>query len=274
MAERIQKVLATAGYGSRREIEDWIREGRIRVNGTAAQLGDRIEASDRVQLDGHVIRPFERAPSRRRVLLYHKPEGELTTRSDPEGRPTIFERLPHLRNGRWIPVGRLDINTSGLILLTTDGELAHRLMHPSSEVEREYATRVMGTVDADTLARLTEGVELEDGIARFEQLMDAGGEGANHWYHVVLREGRNREVRRLWESQGLMVSRLIRVRYGPIPLPRGLRAGHWMDAEPAQVQALLELTGIREQVPTGKPARADRNRPRTGKRRKAPRARR
>lgn len=274
MAERIQKVLATAGYGSRREIEEWIRQGRIRVNGQPAQLGDRIEVADRVQLDGHVIRPFERAPSQRRVLLYHKPEGELTSRSDPEGRPTLFDRLPQIRNGRWVAVGRLDINTSGLILLTTDGELAHRLMHPSSGVEREYATRVMGTVDAEMAARLTEGVELEDGPARFERMMDGGGEGANHWYHVILREGRNREVRRLWESQGLMVSRLIRVRYGPIALPRGLRPGHWCDAEPRQVQALLELTGMQSQGEA--PATDKARRPRQGRtrRRNAPRSRR
>ncbi len=249
MAERIQKVLATGGFGSRREIEDWIRQGRIRVNGAAAQLGDRIADTDRVQLDGHLIKPFERTPSRRRVLLYHKPEGEVTSRSDPEGRPTIFDRLPSLRNGRWIPVGRLDINTSGLLLLTTDGELAHRLMHPSSEIEREYAVRVLGTVDADTAARLTEGVELEDGPAHFDRLLAAGGEGANHWYHVVLREGRNREVRRLWESQGLMVSRLSRIRYGPIALPRSLRAGHWADADGEQIKALLELTGIQDAEP-------------------------
>lgn len=272
MAERIQKVLATAGFGSRREIEEWIRQGRIRVNGNAAELGDRIEATDRVQLDGHVIRPFERAPSHLRVLLYHKPEGELTTRSDPEGRPTIFDRLPQIRNGRWIPVGRLDINTSGLILLTTDGELAHRLMHPSSEVEREYATRVLGSVDAETAARLTEGVELEDGPAHFDRLIDAGGEGANHWYHVVLKEGRNREVRRLWESQGLMVSRLIRVRYGPIALPRNLRSGHWLDAEPAQIQALLALTGLEGRALPA-PVRS-RQKPRPGRRRSGPRSRR
>lgn len=263
MNERVQKILAAAGFGSRREIEDWIRQGRVRINGQPAQLGDRIGSADRVQLDGHVIRPFDRVPSRRRVLLYHKPEGELTTRSDPEGRPTIFDRLPNLRNGRWIPVGRLDINTSGLLLLTTDGELAHRLMHPSREVEREYATRVMGAVDAETAARLTGGVELEDGPARFERLLDAGGEGANHWYHVVLREGRNREVRRLWESQGLMVSRLIRIRYGPIDLPRSLRAGRWIDATPEQIQTLLELTGIdeRQQVEPSRKQPARRGRP-------------
>ncbi len=273
MAERIQKVLAAGGFGSRREIEEWIRQGRIRVNGAAAQLGDRIADTDRVQLDGHLIKPFERTPSRRRVLLYHKPEGEVTTRSDPEGRPTIFERLPSLRNGRWIPVGRLDINTSGLILLTTDGELAHRLMHPSSEIEREYAVRVLGTVDADTAARLTEGVELEDGPAHFDRLLEAGGEGANHWYHVVLREGRNREVRRLWESQGLMVSRLARIRYGPISLPRSVRAGHWADADEEQIKALLELTGIRDAEPPRTARRpAARNRP--GQRRKSTRARR
>lgn len=248
MAERIQKVLATAGLGSRREIETWIREGRVRVNGRVAELGARIGPLDRVQLDGRAIEPYKRTPRQRRVLFYHKPEGELTTRSDPEGRPTIFENLPRLRNGRWIPVGRLDINTSGLILLTTDGELANRLMHPSGEVEREYAVRVRGVVDADMIRRLTDGVELEDGAAHFDQVLDAGGEGANHWYHVVLREGRNREVRRLWESQGVTVSRLMRVRYGPASLPRGLRQGRWAEADADQVRALAEAVGLRHEA--------------------------
>ena len=266
-AERIQKILAAAGFGSRREIETWIRDGRVRVNGQVAEVGARIGPADRVQLDGRPIEPFKRAPQQRRVLLYHKPEGELTTRADPEGRPTIFENLPRLRNGRWIPVGRLDMNTCGLILLTTDGELANRLMHPSGEIEREYAVRVLGPVDPDTVRRLTEGVELEDGTARFDQVRDAGGDGANHWYHVVIREGRNREVRRLWESQGLMVSRLIRVRYGPIALPRGLRQGRWVEADAATLQTLAEAVGLPHDAPAPRKTSRPPLRPRSPRRR-------
>jgi 23S rRNA pseudouridine2605 synthase len=244
MAERLQKVLAGAGLGSRRQIEEWIREGRIRVNGNVAKLGDRVAPTDRVQINGRLVQPFRVRPSKGRVIVYHKPEGEVTTRSDPEGRPTIFQNLPRLKASRWVAVGRLDINTSGLILLTTDGELANRLMHPSHGIEREYAVRVLGPVDPAMRERLTSGVELEDGTARFESLREAGGEGANRWYHVVIREGRNREVRRLWESQGVKVSRLTRVRYGPIALARSLRQGKWDELSDGEIQALLDLTGL------------------------------
>ena len=242
MAERLQKFLARAGFGSRRQIEDWVRQGRITVNGVVAQLGAQVGGADNIQIDGK--RVSARADrQRRRVLAYYKPVGEMTTRSDPEGRPTIFERLPPLRDGRWIAVGRLDLTTQGLLLVTNDGELANRLMHPSSQIEREYAVRVLGAVAPEMLKRLREGVTLEDGVARFDDLREAGGEGANRWYHVVLREGRNREVRRLWESQGVTVSRLTRVRYGPVALRRGLHPGRWDELDETQIGALLAAVG-------------------------------
>jgi len=244
--EKLQKVLARAGFGSRRELESWIAQGRISINGKVATLGDRVSEKDIIRVDGNVVPREKVAGGRRRVLMYHKPVGEVTTRSDPEGRPTVFDHLPNLRNGRWVAVGRLDINTAGLLLFTSDGELAHRLMHPSRQVEREYAVRVMGEVPPEMIKRLQEGVELEDGKAHFDSIVDAGGEGANHWYHVTLLEGRNREVRRLWESQGVMVSRLIRVRYGPVTLPRWLRDGKFEDVPEHQLQALLELVEMAE----------------------------
>ena len=239
MDERLQKVLARAGLASRRQIEEWIRAGRITVNGVAAKLGDRVTDRDNVRVDGRVISRSRRRALPRRVLVYYKPQGELTTRNDPQGRPTVFARLPRLPAGRWIGVGRLDINSSGLILLTTDGELAHRLMHPSNGVEREYAVRVLGEVDGEVLDRLLRGVRLEDGKARFLSIRDAGGRGANHWYHVVLSEGRRHEVRRLWESQGLTVSRLIRIRFGPVVLPPALRPGRWKELSEGQIQQLI-----------------------------------
>jgi len=241
MTEKLQKVLANAGLGSRREIERWIAEGRITINGKPAKLGDRIDLSATITIDNRpvVLRPQQMA--KQRVIIYHKPEGEVCTRSDPEGRPTIFDNLPTLRNQRWIAVGRLDITTSGLLLFTTDGELANQLMHPSSEIEREYAVRILGKVDNEMLKRLQKGVELEDGMAAFTAIKDAGGTGANHWYHVVLKEGRNREVRRLWESQGITVSRLIRVRFGSIQLPRLLRPGRWQDLDAQQLAELAML---------------------------------
>ncbi len=244
MAERIQKILATMGMGSRRQLEAMIEEGRIRINGEVAKLGDRAEYSDRIHVDGRVVKLHYRPKEKHRVLAYNKPEGEICSRSDPEGRPTIFDNLPKLRSGRWVAVGRLDINTSGLILLTTDGELANKLMHPSSEIEREYAVRIMGEVDKSVLKLLRKGVELEDGPAKFNEVRDAGGQGFNHWYHVTLSEGRKREVRRLWESQGFTVSRLIRLRYGEIKLDRSVRTGTWSELGRAELDYLYESVGL------------------------------
>lgn len=247
--EKLQKVLARAGYGSRREIEGWVAEGRITVNKQVAKLGDRVSERDDILIDGHPPQAHRLAGPKRRVLAYYKPEGQVCTRTDEQGRATIFDHLPNLRNGRWIAVGRLDISTLGLILLTTDGELAHRLMHPSSEVEREYAVRVLGEVTPEVLQALQQGVPLEDGMAHFDAIQEAGGTGANHWYHVVLKEGRNREVRRLWESQGVTVSRLTRVRYGPVTLGRRLRAGQWRELESDEIRTLAQHAGL-EQVST------------------------
>ena len=225
MSERLQKVLARAGIASRRAIETLISEGKIKVNGRTAVLGERVGPGDRVNVDGQPVSQDKLIQQPCQVLLYHKQVGEVCTRHDPEKRPTIFKNLPKLQKGSWIAVGRLDINTSGLIMLTTDGELANRLMHPSSEIEREYAVRVFGQVTEEIAQRLLKGVMLEDGLAKFDKIMDSGGEASNHWYHVTLKEGRNREVRRLWESQGVSVSRLVRVRYGDIWLERRLRPG-------------------------------------------------
>lgn len=241
-AERLQKVLARTGLGSRREIEGWIRAGRIKVDGVIAELGAQLSGGETVTLDGKPLSVG--APDTLRVIAYHKPVGELCTRHDAEGRPTVFDQLPRLAQGRWIGVGRLDINTSGLLLFTNDGELANRLMHPSQQIEREYAVRIFGEIDGLILNRLLEGVVLEDGPARFLALRDAGGSGANHWYHVVLGEGRNREVRRLWEAQGVQVNRLIRVRYGPIELGRRPPAGKWRELVPEEIAALRAAAGL------------------------------
>ena len=242
MAERLQKFLARVGLGSRRQIEDWIRQGRITVHGVPAQLGVSVNGAEKIGIDGKLIQ-VRAFGQQRRVLAYYKPVGEIASRHDPEGRTTIFEHLPPLRDGRWIVVGRLDLNTQGLLLITNDGELANRLMHPSSQVEREYAVRVLGEVTPDMLKRLREGVPLEDGLARFDEIREAGGEGANHWYHVVLKEGRNREVRRLWESQGVAVSRLTRVRFGPVTLRRGQHPGHWDELDEERMTELLQAVG-------------------------------
>ncbi|MEL0083196.1 MAG: pseudouridine synthase [Gammaproteobacteria bacterium] len=234
--ERVQKVIANAGLGSRREVEQWIRDGAVSINGQPAELGQRVSSADRVLVRG---RPSPtRRPARQRVLIYHKPAGELCSRSDPQGRPVVFDRLPGLSGQRWIAIGRLDMNTSGLLLFTTDGELANGLMHPSSEISREYLVRVLGEVSHDHLRRVAQGVTLEDGKAKFEEIEVVGGRGANSWYRVLVREGRNRLVRRLWESQGLTVSRLKRATYGPIELPRDLAPGRWVEADAAQVKQL------------------------------------
>ena len=244
---RIQKVLADAGLGSRREIESWIAAGRITVNGRIAKLGDRLTSGDRVLLDGKPL-ALTTAPSDSpmRVIAYHKPEGEIVTRQDPEGRPTIFAHLPPLTQGRWIAIGRLDINTSGLLLLTNNGELANRLMHPSQEIEREYAVRILGEAPRELLQRLVRGVELDDGPARFEEIVESDpySRGANRWYHVLLREGRNREVRRLWEAVGVKVSRLMRVRFGNVILEPHLFTHQWRDLTPEELDGLLVLAGM------------------------------
>lgn len=241
MSEKIQKVLANAGIGSRRQIEGWIKEGRITINGRLATIGDRMTQHDNVCVDGREIKLIKSKNQKTRVLIYHKPEGEMCTRNDPEGRPTIFDNLPIIRNSRWICVGRLDFNTSGLLLITNDGELANHLMHPRSELEREYAVRIRGEVTEEIIKKLHKGVELEDGPARFDQIIDAGGSssGANHWYHVIVKEGRNRLVRRLFESQELAVSRLIRIRYGNVYLPSGLRSGRHVELNEDEVAELL-----------------------------------
>ena len=243
MSDKLQKVLANAGVGSRREMERWIEAGRISVNGKLATLGDRVEPADKIRVDGNALNTPNDTPACR-VLMYNKPEGELCSRKDPEGRATVFDRLPAIKNGRWIAVGRLDINTSGLLLFTNDGELANRLMHPSHEVEREYAVRVFGEVEDKMLKRLTKGVQLEDGEAKFTNIVKRPGdeESTNTWFNVSLSEGRNREVRRLWESQGVQVSRLMRVRYGTLELQKRLPQGGWVEL------GLPDLNTLRESV--------------------------
>ncbi|MCE3027050.1 MULTISPECIES: 23S rRNA pseudouridine(2605) synthase RluB [Salinicola] len=242
--EKLQKVLARAGYGSRREMETAIGAGRVKVNGSVATLGDRVGMRDRITLDDRPVNLRANDEVPRRVIMYNKPEGELCTRKDPEGRRTVFERLPRLKGERWIAIGRLDINTSGLLLFTTDGELANRLMHPSHQIEREYAVRVMGEVQREHVVNMVEGVMLEDGPARFTDVQEFGGEGINTWFHVVILEGRNREVRRLWESQGLTVSRLKRVRYGNIFLDKRAKAGEWLELSQDEIDELSTMAGL------------------------------
>lgn len=262
MSEKLQKVLARAGHGSRREIETIIEAGRVSVDGKIAKLGDRVELSSslKIRLDGHVVSLKESEEAVCRVLAYYKPEGELCTRSDPEGRPTVFERLPKLRGSRWVAVGRLDVNTSGLLLFTTDGELANRLMHPSREVEREYAVRVFGQIDDEKIKQLSRGVQLEDGPAAFRTISFQGGEGLNQWYNVTLTEGRNREVRRLWEAVGVQVSRLIRVRYGDIDLPKGLPRGGWAELDLKAINYLRELVELKPETVSKLPVERERRR--------------
>lgn len=249
MSEKLQKVLANQGLGSRREMERWIEQGRVSVNGSVATLGDRVEPEAQIRVDGHLLSRQTEKPVCR-VLMYNKPEGELCSRHDPEGRPTVFERLPAIRLGRWIAVGRLDINTSGLLLFTNDGELANRLMHPKNEVEREYAVRVFGEVSKPSLANLQKGVELDDGVARFTSIRQRPNddESMNQWFNVTLQEGKNREVRRLWESQDVQVSRLIRVRYGPVELQKRLPVGAWVELELSDVNALRRLVQLDDET--------------------------
>jgi 23S rRNA pseudouridine2605 synthase len=249
--EKLQKALARLGLGSRRQMEDVIREGRVSVNGNVATIGDRVGQGDEIRVDGRLLRYTAENEKRRRILMYYKPEGEICSTHDPEGRPTVFERLPPLTHDRWVMVGRLDINSTGLLLFTNDGELAHRLMHPSNEIEREYAVRVMGEVTPEIMRNLTNGVQLEDGMAQFDDITEKGGEGINKWYQVKLKEGRNREVRRLFESQGLKVSRLLRTRYGSVELPRELRTGRYLELDRREIDKLTGLVNLRPRQGTG-----------------------
>lgn len=242
--ERIQKVLARGGLGSRREIERWINEGRLNVNGVKATLGLRLVTGDQVHVNGRIVNWEKYTEQTTRVLVYNKPTGEVVTRKDPQGRPVVFSKLPKLEVGRWISVGRLDINTSGLLLLTNNGELANRLMHPSMELDREYAVRILGDVPEEMISLLKSGVELEDGKAHFNDIQFFSGEGANKWFHVVVKEGRNRLVRRLWESQGVTVSRLMRVRYGPSVLPTNVRAKDSYELNNKELTILMEFVGM------------------------------
>lgn len=241
--ERLQKVLANAGFGSRREIERQIEAGEVSVNGRTAQLGDRVTPEDTIYIGRTKVGAWRLKKQETQVIVYNKPEGELVTRDDPAGRPTVFSRLPKLVGSRWIAVGRLDINTSGLMIFTTDGELANKLMHPSQQIEREYAVRVHGDVTNEKLEQLVNGVNLEDGFARFEDIVESGGEGRNRWFHVVIMEGRNREVRRLWEAVDLKVNRLKRVRFGPLFLDSSLAIGRHRPLTAEELQELLLATG-------------------------------
>ncbi|MCE5360891.1 MAG: pseudouridine synthase [Acidithiobacillus sp.] len=243
MDEKLQKVLARYGLGSRRALETWISDGRVQIDGQIAKLGDRVGPSAQILIDGKPLRIPAWTQGRLRILRYHKPAGEICSRRDPEGRPSVFDRLPRLRASRWISIGRLDLNSEGLLLLTNDGDLANRLMHPSAGLQREYAVRVLGRLSDAQIAQLLAGVELEDGPAKFLSVEDAGGEGANHWYNVTLEEGRNREVRRLFQALDLAVSRLIRVRYGPIEMPHHLKVGYVEELPEEERATLLAAVG-------------------------------
>ena len=245
-APKLHKVLAQAGIGSRRDMEQLILEGRISVNGEPAHIGQRISFGDQVRVNGKPIR-VHISPPPPRVLAYHKPAGEIVSHDDPQNRPTVFRRLPKLPQGKWQSVGRLDLNTEGLLLFTSSGELANQLMHPRFGVEREYAVRVLGTLDRETRARLLEGVKIDGQPASFRSIEDGGGEGANHWYRVVITEGRNREVRKLFDAVGLAVSRLIRIRYGSMVLPRGLKRGVWVELDDQDVRSIRRLAGGEQQ---------------------------
>jgi len=263
--QRLHKVLAACGFGSRRAMEEMILAGRITVNRMPAEVGQKVGPGDEVRINGEVVK-VRFAEPRARALIYHKPAGEIVTRDDPEGRVTVFEKLPSIGNGKWINVGRLDYNTEGLLLFTNSGELANRLMHPRYEVDREYAVRVMGRLTDEQQQALLSGIPLEDGVARCQSVEDAGGDddASNHWYRVVLREGRNREVRRLFEALGVMVSRLIRTRYGVVAMPTSVKRGEWLELDAAAVSALVESAGLSQRAPSdARDARAPR--PNAGK---------
>lgn len=266
-SEKLHKALATAGMGSRREMEQLIADGRVTLNGQVAKVADRVKPGDLVKVNGKVIRLGwkKQLP---RVLIYHKQEGEIVSRDDPEGRKSVFDNLPPVRSGRWISIGRLDFNTEGLLIFTTDGELANHLTHPRYEVEREYAVRLIGALDAAQMNSLLSGVELDDGIAKVDKIVPAGGEGVNQWYHLIIKEGRNREVRRLMEHLGLTVSRLIRVRFGPIAMPSRLKRGMKEELPEEEVEALLRWSGMvkgaaeqRKSEASASPDRAEVKRP-------------
>lgn len=259
--ERIQKYLANQGAGSRRQIDALLQEGRISVNGKTAKPGDQIDGREKVAIDGKLLR-LQRQVAKPKILMYHKPVGQVCTRADPEGREDVYQHLPRLQQGRWVSIGRLDLNTSGLLLFTNDGELANRLMHPSYEIEREYAVRVRGAVSLDMLRQLRDGVELDDGPAHFDDILDSGGTGSNHWYHVTLKEGRNREVRRLWEAVGVEISRLMRVRYDQFKLPKWLKPGKSRFLDDDVVKGVYQRLGLGE-----KERDTSKNRSRRGARR-------
>ncbi|AFT70592.1 S4 domain protein [Alloalcanivorax dieselolei B5] len=258
MSEKLQKVLARAGLGSRRELEVWIADGRVSVNGKVATLGDRVEPEDALRVDGRIIRVKPEEDIVRRVIIYHKPAGEVCSRNDPEGRPTVFDNLPRLQGMRWVQVGRLDINTTGLMLFTTDGELAHRLMHPSNGFVREYAVRIRGELADQQRSALLEGVMLEDGVSKFDSIEEAGHneDAANRWYKVSLTGGKYREVRRLFQSQGLDVSRLMRIRFGDLTLPSSLRMGRWQELTEEEIRPLLDRVDLKGKKYTGLYGRA------------------
>ncbi len=254
--ERLHKLLANSGIGSRREMEELIVAGRVLVNGQPAQIGQTASPGDRIKVNGKLV-PLRFSDRLPRVILYHKPEGEIVSRNDPEHRPNVFTALPRMSAGRWVAVGRLDFNTSGLLLLSTSGDLANRMMHPRYQLVREYAVRILGELSDDARRRLLDGIELDDGPARFASFQEAGGEGANRWYRVSLFEGRNREVRRMFEAVGVVVSRLMRVRYGPIVLPPSLKRGQVFELPEAEVRKLLTEFGMLTAA-TGRPARRPR----------------
>jgi len=269
--QKLQKVLAQAGLGSRRDMEELIKSGRVTVNGQVAELGMRVSPDDNIRANGRALklRSADRLP---RVMLYHKPEGEIVSRNDPEGRTSVFDRIPILASSWWVSVGRLDFNTSGLLIFTTSGELANRLTHPRFEVEREYAVRLLGELTPEQITQLKTGVELEDGFAKFDAIMEQGGEGSNHWYRVIIREGRNREVRRLFEAIGMMVSRLMRVRFGAINLPTRLKRGQWVELGSQDVVHILKWAGI--PIPRWDNTRPDKERLRSTARVEAPKPKR
>lgn len=268
-AQKLQKIMAQAGLGSRRDMEEWIRAGRITVNGAPAQIGMRVGPRDVVKVDGRVL--WTAASSRLpQVLLYHKPEGEIVSRDDPAGRPSVFAKLPPLRGAKWVAVGRLDFNSCGLLVFTTSGELANHMMHPSHELEREYAVRVLGKLTDEQIARLRSGIRLEDGVARCDSVTSEGGEGANRWYRIALKEGRNRIVHRMFEALGLRVSRLMRVRFGPVALPPRLRRGQFLELAPGEIRQLFTSLGL---PALARPPRAARGSAGTHRHRRSYRAR-